>query len=640
MTLLMVTPYPPYRDGIGTYAVQELRRLRAAGTAVEVLSPLPSAAHHHLALGNLRGVLALIKRARHYESTMIQFAPEMMFGACRGPLERVAVWGGLAALARVTKLEIRLHEIEFGPLARNPAERLAAARALRSAAVVSVHTTPEVDRLATALSLPPSSITLVEHGANFVQATGETQAEARAELGLHPHRHVFLSIGFLQEHKGFDLAARAFRAAGLSHAAELHVVGSVRVNHPDLVAYARSLARLCDATPGVTLHERYVSDADFDRWILAADTVVLPYREIWSSSVLERAKLLGRPIVAADVGGLGDQAPEGTLFFDDPESLAQCLKERAATTQQRAAAGDTDDSDGSSPDGSSFTAGGAHDDGWRVDAEQPDRRGLEAQIRTRARAGRLGPTALGDGDAVPTSAGDALDPLLSLDPLHRPQPLSARPGVSEVKRLMRRLLNWELDPIARKVNQLQDATTEAVRRLDAVDGNGGAGLTSGGLRLVEDPFVHGSMADVAPGGRVLMVGGAGSPLAAALEATGHRLTVVDPMSAPGPIGDGFDAVIALSDATTRMAAVGDGWMARLTQAIGPDGRVIIAVGHHPDGVVDDRRSLATLVDGLRVGYIRTARNERGRWRVEADRAPEDDAEDAERIVLVVAGRAD
>ena len=44
-----------------------------------------------------------------------------------------------------------------------------------------------------------------------------------------------------------------------------------------------------------------------------ADTLVLPYREIWSSGVMERAKLFNRVVIAADVGGLGDQAPEGNL---------------------------------------------------------------------------------------------------------------------------------------------------------------------------------------------------------------------------------------------------------------------------------------------------------------------------------------
>ena len=121
--------------------------MRADGALIEVLSPLPSAAQHHLALGGVRGMAALTKRARAYDRVILQFSPEMIFGACWNPVQRVGVWVGLSALARVTKLEIRLHEIEYGPLDRNPAERRAAAQALGAADRVAVHTTREIDEL-------------------------------------------------------------------------------------------------------------------------------------------------------------------------------------------------------------------------------------------------------------------------------------------------------------------------------------------------------------------------------------------------------------------------------------------------------------------------------------------------------------
>jgi len=461
MTTLMVTPYPPYRDGIGAYAVQEVKRMRAKGDDVEVLSPLPSAAHQHLTLGGLRGILALVKRAGRYRSIIVQFSPEMFFGGCHGPAERVAVWGGIEALSYRTNLEIRLHEIEFGPLRRNPAERLAAARALRAAARVTVHTRPEITNLSQALGLDPSTIELVEHGQNFTMATTMSRAEARTELGLDQDQHVFLAIGFLQEHKGFDRAIEAFGRAGLGRQASLHVVGSVRVNHPDLTAHARRLDQLCRATPEAVLHDKYVSDEEFDRWIVAADTVVLPYREIWSSSVMERAKLYQRPIVAADVGGMGDQAPAGTLFFDDDESLVQAIKERAQTTLSRLA--DRVPAPGANAGPAEAESGSS----WEVSVELPEREGVEAQIRARARA-----RALDERSARRDSSAQAVDPLLSIGRLERPRAVSTRPGVSQIKRLIRRVINWEVDPIAAQLESLQRATVEAVADLEArVAGN-------------------------------------------------------------------------------------------------------------------------------------------------------------------------
>ncbi|MGI9614291.1 MAG: glycosyltransferase family 4 protein [Acidimicrobiales bacterium] len=438
---LMVTPYAPYRDGIAAYAVQEVRQLRAAGEPVEVLSPLPSAAHHHLSLGGVRGMAALVKRARSYESVTIQFSPEMIFGACRTPAQRVAVWGLLGVLARATKLEIRLHEIEYGPLARNPAEKAAAKRVLASVDTLSVHTDREVDELVERLDLDRRAVTLLDHGSAFAVATDLTREQARAELGLDGSEHVFLCIGFLQEHKGFDVAVEAFAQSGLAGAASLHIVGSVRVDHPDLLAYARRLHGLCRSAPGAELHERYVSDEEFDRWIVAADTVVLPYREIWSSGVLERAKLFDRQIVVTDVGGMGDQAPEGTLFFTDPASLVKAMRRCVGGAAEAGLSEGETEAESKTP----------------FDLASVDRTAIEAQIRSRVRKQHL----------ASDTAGPAVDPLLALGPLHRPHAISARPGVTQVKRVLRRLVNWELDPIATRVEELQQATIDAVVELES-----------------------------------------------------------------------------------------------------------------------------------------------------------------------------
>lgn len=634
MTMLMVTPYPPYRDGIGAYAVQEVRRMRATGAEIEVLSPLPSAADHHLALGSVRGVLALVKAGRRYETVVLQFSPEMMFGACRGPVERVAVWAGLEALARITRLEIRLHEIEFGPLRRNPAERLAAGRALRAATKVTVHTRPEIHNLASALKIDPDQVTLVEHGRNFAMATESTRAEARAEFMIHPDRHVFLAIGFLQEHKGFDNAVDAFGRAGLSDAAELHVVGSVRVDHPELQSYARRLEQQCRSTAGTTLHQKYVSDEEFDRWIVAADTVVLPYREIWSSSVLERAKLYERPIIAADVGGMADQAPPGTLLFDDTEALVQALKERANTTSDRLGR-------------SEWTGGPASvptPRGWQVDGEATDRVRIEAQIRARARADQKG------RERTRPDEESAVDSLLALAPVQRPHAVSARPGVSLVKRLIRRVTSWELEPIVAKVEALHRATIEAVDQLDARINHGSE--PERGERLIEEPFVHGALADLPLATTVLLIDGENQQLARSLAAGGHEVTVMSAGADPldhhhvrhhqGSLSDltgCFQVVVVASAALVTTLQDEAGWLEHCGRLVAGDGRVVLGL---PYQRLDERRGplpydrtdIGELLRGWTIRHVSVGARVPGReWELEATELMEPSS--LERLVLLV-----
>jgi len=443
MTTLMVTPFAPYRDGIAAYAVQELRALNGQGVDVEVMSPLPSAAHHHLSLGGVRGIGALAARARRYERIIIQFSPEMMFGACHGPIERVMVWAGLSAIGKLTKLELRVHEIEHGPLKRNWAEKQAAARAIRSADVVSVHTEVERDDLARLVGVAPSQITIVGHGVDFVASTTATRDQARSELGLGSN-HVFLCIGFVQEHKGFDRAVAGFGAAGLGANAELHIVGSVRVDDPELISYASFLDRLCEQTPGANFSRRYVSDELFDRWILAADTVVLPYRDIWSSGVLERANLLGTPVLAANVGGLGYQISDTSMLFDNDSELASLMAQRVNQAH------DTVDSGVETID-----LRGTNGVGWG-DGHDDLRQSVQSRIRQEAAR------QTGGSQSKSQMAGIVVDPIVKVGRFERPHPVSERTGVGLVKKFVGRAVGWEIDALVRHVNELQTATLEAV----------------------------------------------------------------------------------------------------------------------------------------------------------------------------------
>lgn len=495
MNTLMVTPFAPYRDGIASYAVQELRRLRCDGGdtgAVDVLSPLPSAARFHLRLGGPKGVLRLARKAANYDRTIIQFGPEMLLGGCDSSAKRVAVWAGLAGLARQTSLDVRIHEIEYGPLEQNPLERRAARLALDQADRVTVHTEAERLRLDELLGLG-RRIEVVDHGRDFQPAVVESMAAARTELGLAANQFCFVSIGFLQHHKGFDRVVEAMgrlsaagRLEGQSQPApHLHIVGSARVDHPDITGYVDRLDRLCATTRNTTLHNRFVSDIEFDLWLQAADVIVLPYREIWSSGVVERAGLFDSQILASDLPQLRDQCPPGTMFFTDVDGLTIAMdKLRLASDRRMPAIGVGTESAPSAltpvplSDASPVAVSGAIDlnrQPWEVSTEAPDRFSIQSQIAARARAQQLGPVV---AERLTADGRRPVDALAALGRFQRPAPNSARPGVAPVKRLITRLISWQLDPIIDRLEDLQRATTQAVAQLEQ-QRSGGDGALDG-----------------------------------------------------------------------------------------------------------------------------------------------------------------
>ena len=326
--VLMVGPYPPLRDGIAAYAVQAVARLRAEGHQVDVLSPWPSAAHQHLDLAGRRGPLALARRARAYDRVIVQYYPGLFHSSDFSDRRWAMADLGLAAAFRTAEVEVRVHETD--PSRAMASRMVATAERLmwHAAGRVVVHTEVERQAFHVAHRVPLQRIEVACHGADFVPRTRADQATARSRLGIPPGVVMFLSIGFIQPHKGFDRAIRAFAPLGDAEC-RLDVVGSVRVEEPEYVEHLETLRRLAAATPGATVHERFVSDEEFDEWLVASDVVVLPYRQIWSSSVMERAALFGRRVIASSVGGLPDQARPDTVLVASDGELAEAMRQVA-----------------------------------------------------------------------------------------------------------------------------------------------------------------------------------------------------------------------------------------------------------------------------------------------------------------------
>ncbi len=152
-----------------------------------------------------------------------------------------------------------------------------------------------------------------------------------------------LCIGFLQPHKGFDRAMRAFTRLP-DREARLFVVGSARLPRAEILAHIQELKSLAAGDSRIRLIERFLSDAEFDTWIAAADAVVVPYRgdlvlRGWSPAPSFSAQargrrrrseaLAGQPRCATDVV----VEPRGTIsptrwsdYWDEPPARRDSLQ--------------------------------------------------------------------------------------------------------------------------------------------------------------------------------------------------------------------------------------------------------------------------------------------------------------------------
>jgi glycosyltransferase involved in cell wall biosynthesis len=450
MRILMVSPYPPIRDGIAAYAVQTVAALRREGHEVEVLSPGPSAAHHHLDLHGPRGPLVLARRVRGYDKVIIQFHPDIVYPVPSTPARHAMVSLALLAAVRAARrTEVVVHEIDYAVGRRRGPDGVAARRLWRRVQSIQLHTEMERRNMIAAFGVRPGRTTVTAHGAHFVRRTRMSRDAARRSLGIPADQLVFLAIGFIQPHKAFDLAVRAFDGLG-GQGCSLHVVGSVRVDEPQHLAYLAELQALIEATPGAHLNNQYVSDEQFDRWLVASDVVVLPYRSIWSSGVLERALLYDRQVIATAVGGLSHQAAArpGVTLVDDAGLAAAMWRARGQ-------------------------AGPGPDAAWPAGPERLRER-VQEQVVARATRRRGLPVRTEKGRPAAVTGQGSL-PLRRLPPLGLPPATSARPGVSLLKRLVRRATGWQVDPLVAQVNALREVTIQALERTAQLEREAAAG---------------------------------------------------------------------------------------------------------------------------------------------------------------------
>jgi hypothetical protein len=208
----------------------------------------------------------------------------------------------------------------------------------------------------------------------------------------------------------------------------LDIVGEMRVWTPEHEEYVKLLEKYAASDRRIHLHQGYVSDEQFDRWLVAADTVVLPYREIWSSGVVERAELYDRPVIVTDVGGIVEQVRVGSRVIHDPVGLAGAMAKASGAELSEAVV--LEDS-ASSP------------------AQRAQRR---VEVAAQGLSQWYNPLAEFDLAEVARRNNDPRAGRLVL-----PQ---ANPGIhpkAVLQRAVRLLVGWQLDPLVRYINALRNA---------------------------------------------------------------------------------------------------------------------------------------------------------------------------------------
>jgi glycosyltransferase involved in cell wall biosynthesis len=334
MRYLFVTTYPPTKCGIGVYASQSIKKLRNQGHIVDIMSPdMDGNVDFKYDLCGGFKIFQLLKIGIFYDKIVMQYQPGFFFkrsGDCGDCLDNLFANLAFAFffLCYSSRIEIVCHEIHYYSIQRIGIVNYLAHRAWwLLARTIVFHTQKECDTFKRNIRLGMrwKRLEVRPHHEDFRKYRDISVHEARCELRISLQKQVFLCIGFIQPHKGFDRVIRAFNAVNPDNA-KLYIVGSLRVRYDATSNYLCLLRFLAAGNPRVVLIEKFVSDQEFDTWIAACDYIVAPYREIWSSGIVARAKLFGKKVIASDVGGLHEQLDGDDSLFTTDTELEGCIR--------------------------------------------------------------------------------------------------------------------------------------------------------------------------------------------------------------------------------------------------------------------------------------------------------------------------
>ncbi|MCS5732397.1 glycosyltransferase [Herbiconiux daphne] len=194
------------------------------------------------------------------------------------------------------------HDLRF----REAELRLARGITARADAIIAMN--PDTAALVEPDYPLPAEVTVVQEHPSYrgVFRDDLTRSQAREALGVAADAEVLLLFGTLRPYKGIERFLEDFTLARQSRPGlVLLVAGEIGPGFDE-----HGLRRLLDLD-GVIAHLSYVPSDEAQRWLRAADVMMLPYRSALNPSLVYLAATFGLPVLLADL-------PSLHYLFDEP----------------------------------------------------------------------------------------------------------------------------------------------------------------------------------------------------------------------------------------------------------------------------------------------------------------------------------
>jgi glycosyltransferase involved in cell wall biosynthesis len=353
MRILFVSPFPPSKDGIGTYTKLIMTAIQAAGHETRVVVPRVNPDHPDDVIGALSGAgrpdLAGLRDAVSAWSpdlVHVQFAVAAYGMRTRTLLD----WLKLVKSTTNIPVVVTMHEVTRDTALLRGLGVSIYRKLSRLSDHVIVHTQAARAFLTGQEREPAGAVSVVPHPDTKPPRVVSSPDYLRRQFNLGD-AELLLAFGFIHVDKGLgDLIKalsilRKYETKSLD-GIRLVIAGAVRPRHGlfrvfelrDRIHFARVLRRSHrSGLDKIVVLTGYVPEGDVAGWFKAAAGLVLPYRRTEQSGVASLANAFGVPVLASKVGGLAEQYASSPWLFSpcDPHELASVLARFLATPPQQ-----------------------------------------------------------------------------------------------------------------------------------------------------------------------------------------------------------------------------------------------------------------------------------------------------------------
>ena len=199
-----------------------------------------------------------------------------------------------------------VHNLTAHEARRPDADRRARRFLARRCAALFCHGPSGVEAIVRTLGVPPDRVVTAPHPSYADDHRLDADRdEARDQLGMDRDAFVCAFVGGYRPYKGLDDLVAAFSDLDDPEARlVLAGRGMEAVTAPD--------------DDRVRIHDAFLPADELRFWFAAADVIVLPFRSVFTSGSLLLAMSFGKPVIATDVGLVGDSLDDAGGWLVPP----------------------------------------------------------------------------------------------------------------------------------------------------------------------------------------------------------------------------------------------------------------------------------------------------------------------------------